>query len=133
LTPIDVAYLPYVSGGSATLYATTDVLTVSEGGQTYTQQLSENYAGYLFDLTPDGNGGTDVTMTTAAANYAWNGSNADWYTAADWIPSGVPGVGDDAIIPSGIVFLESGDAGITVGSVTINSGGDFEISDPALS
>ena len=59
---IDVAYLPNVSGGSATLDQATDVLTVSEGGQTYTQQLSGNYAGYSFNLAPDGNGGTDVML-----------------------------------------------------------------------
>ena len=41
---IDVTYLSYTSGGSATVN-TSDLLTVSVGGRTYTQQLSGNYGG----------------------------------------------------------------------------------------
>ena len=42
------------------------------------------------------------------ATKTWNGSNADWYTAADWSPPGVPGAGDDVIISSGDPFPSHG-------------------------
>ena len=61
-------YLPYVSGGSATLNPATEVLTVSEVGKIYTQQLSGNYTGDSFDLAPDGNGGTDITLSAIATD-----------------------------------------------------------------
>ena len=61
-------YLPYVSGGSATLNPATEVLTVSEVGKIYTQQLSGNYTGDSFDLAPDGNGGTDITLGAIATD-----------------------------------------------------------------
>jgi autotransporter passenger strand-loop-strand repeat protein len=46
---IDVTYLPYAAGGTATL-SPTDFLTVSVGGQTYTQQLSGDYTGEFFHV-----------------------------------------------------------------------------------
>jgi autotransporter passenger strand-loop-strand repeat protein len=73
---IDVITLPYVSG-SATVDPTTDVLTVSEGGQTYTQQLSGDYTGDSFRLTSDnGNGGTDIQL--AAALFTSGADNVDF-------------------------------------------------------
>jgi autotransporter passenger strand-loop-strand repeat protein len=59
---IDLAALSFVSGGTATWNASTGVLTVTEGGVTYTQQLTGDYASDVFELTADGNGGTDVTL-----------------------------------------------------------------------
>jgi autotransporter passenger strand-loop-strand repeat protein len=49
---IDVPGLIYVSGGSATV-TTSGLLTVSVGSQSYTQQLSGDYAGEYFHLAPD--------------------------------------------------------------------------------
>ena len=62
---IDVAYLNFASGGSASVNPVTNVLTVSVGGDIYTQQLSGAYAGDEFDLEPDAGGGTEVTMDVA--------------------------------------------------------------------
>jgi autotransporter passenger strand-loop-strand repeat protein len=59
---IDVRFLGYASGGSAGLHSGTDLLTVSIGGQTYTQQLTGSYTGEAFHLAPDGSGGTDITL-----------------------------------------------------------------------
>ena len=62
---IDVTYLPYVSGGSATVN-TSGVLTVSVGGQTYTEPLGGTYAREVFALTQDTiDDGTLATLTTA--------------------------------------------------------------------
>jgi autotransporter passenger strand-loop-strand repeat protein len=58
---IDVSYLAFTSGGTADLDSTTDILTVTVGGETYMQQLSGSYAGEYFQLTNDGSGGTMIT------------------------------------------------------------------------
>jgi autotransporter passenger strand-loop-strand repeat protein/ELWxxDGT repeat protein len=57
---IDVAYLPYATGGSASV-DTNGLLEASVGGGTYTQQLSPADAGQLYGVTPDGTGGTLLT------------------------------------------------------------------------
>ena len=61
---IDVTYLTYVSGGSATI-STSGMLMVSVGGQVYTEQLAGSYAGEVFSLTPDTTSGTLATLTNA--------------------------------------------------------------------
>jgi hypothetical protein len=55
-----VSYLAYTGGGSATV-TTSDLLTVSVGGNTYTQQLSGTYTDLHFVLAPDTGSGTLVT------------------------------------------------------------------------
>jgi T5SS/PEP-CTERM-associated repeat protein len=62
---IDVSYLNFTTGGSASVDSSTDVLAVSVGGTTYTQQLSGDYTGDQFALDSDGADGTDVTMDVA--------------------------------------------------------------------
>jgi hypothetical protein len=59
----------------------------------------------------------------------WNGANADWYTVADWSPTGVPGSSDDVVISSGDPFLQSGDAAVTVASIAL--GGTLALSGTA--
>jgi autotransporter passenger strand-loop-strand repeat protein len=56
---IDVAYLSYTSGGSASVN-TSNVLTVSVGGGIYTQQLAGTYIDEHFLLAPDTGSGTLV-------------------------------------------------------------------------
>ena len=63
---IDVTSLAYVAGGSASVDPLSDVLTVSVGGATYTQQLVGNYTGDNFVLASDG-AITPGTMVTAEA------------------------------------------------------------------
>jgi uncharacterized protein len=59
---IDVAYLGYVSGGTASL-TSNDVLSLTVGGSRYTQQLAGTYAADLrFQLAPGNSGGTQVTL-----------------------------------------------------------------------
>jgi autotransporter passenger strand-loop-strand repeat protein len=57
---IDLPFLAYVSSGSANVN-TSSLLTVSMGSQTYTQQLSGDYADESFQLSPDTYSGTLVT------------------------------------------------------------------------
>jgi hypothetical protein len=66
------------------------------------------------------------------ATKTWNGSNADWYanSGADWNPAGDPAASDDVVIGSGTVTLTSGDAGISVNSITLSGTGVLQIDDP---
>ena len=62
---IDVYGLTY-DGGQATIDATTDVLSVTESGVSYTQQLAGNYVGDAFTAAPDLIGsGTALTLAVA--------------------------------------------------------------------
>ncbi len=65
---IDVAYLPFVSGGivSAT---SGGVFTVPEGGQSYTEQLAGSYASEVFGISRDTGGGTLITAKSTVACY----------------------------------------------------------------
>jgi hypothetical protein len=69
----------------------------------------------------------DNEMTTST----WNGASADWYTnnGGDWIPPGDPGPSSAVVINSGQCDLQSGDAGISVASISI-TGGSLSIQDP---
>jgi hypothetical protein len=57
---IDLTYLPYITGGSASV-TSTGLLTVSVGSEAYTEQLVGGYAGGQFQLGADGNVGTLIT------------------------------------------------------------------------
>jgi autotransporter passenger strand-loop-strand repeat protein len=61
---IDVANLPYAPGGSASVNSTNDMLTVSVGGGSYTQQLAGDYTDVRFLLGTDAGSGTLVTAIT---------------------------------------------------------------------
>jgi autotransporter passenger strand-loop-strand repeat protein len=63
---IDVTYLSYASSGTVSV-TTSDVLTVSVGGHSYTQQLSGDYADEHFQLAKDTGSGTLVTAEAGAA------------------------------------------------------------------
>src|SRR5271157_3385205 len=61
----------------------------------------------------------------------WNNSVADWYTSSggNWTPAGVPGSSDAVVINGGEAQLLSGDAAISVASISI-TGGTLYIQDP---
>ena len=63
---IDVSCLGFAAGGTASLNAATDLLTVTETTGSYTQQLSGSYAGKGFLVASDGTGGTLVTVVCYA-------------------------------------------------------------------
>jgi hypothetical protein len=62
----------------------------------------------------------------------WDGSTNDWYAnnGADWSPAGDPAATDQVVINSGEAYLNSGDAGFTVASITLSSSGALAIADP---
>ena len=59
---IDVTFLPFASGGSASFSASTHKLTVSQGGHTYSQTLSGSYTSNAFELVSDGGTGTLIVL-----------------------------------------------------------------------
>jgi autotransporter passenger strand-loop-strand repeat protein len=59
---IDVTHLAYVSSATVTANPVTDVLSFTEGAQSYTQQLAGSYTGEYFHLSPDSGTGTLVTV-----------------------------------------------------------------------
>jgi autotransporter passenger strand-loop-strand repeat protein len=61
---IDVTYAPYVSGATWSLNSSTDVLTVTEGGHSYTFQMAGAYTSG-FHLSDDG-GNTLITLCFCA-------------------------------------------------------------------
>ena len=66
----DLTYLAYVSGATAALNSSTDVLTVSAGGTSTTLQLSGSYSGTEFQLADDGSGGTNILAAAAGPESA---------------------------------------------------------------
>jgi autotransporter passenger strand-loop-strand repeat protein len=61
---IDATYVPYVSGATATLNSSTDVLTVTDGANTLTYQMAGAYAtGDTFLVSSDTNGDSQITLT----------------------------------------------------------------------
>ena len=51
----------------------------------------------------------------------WLDGTADWYTPADWTGGTIPASGDDVVITTGAPFLQTGDAAITVNSITLSA------------
>ncbi len=62
---IDATYLAYSSAGTAILDPITDLLTVTENGATYAQQLAGNYNALYFTLAQDPGTGTLITAASA--------------------------------------------------------------------
>ncbi len=62
---IDLVFLGFSGDASATVDAS-DTLTVTEGGTSYTQALSGDYAGDVFALSQDAASGTLVTVESPA-------------------------------------------------------------------
>ena len=70
---IDLASVSFASGAAATINNTTDVLTVTAGTTTYTQQLAGNYAGDTFRVSRDAFGGTNVTVSAPPSDFNGDG------------------------------------------------------------
>lgn len=55
----------------------------------------------------------------AQTNYKWNVGNGGWGTATNWLPNGIPGVGDSVVIDNGSVVTIS--ANLTIGSLKVQN------------
>jgi autotransporter passenger strand-loop-strand repeat protein len=64
---IDLQSLAFAGSASASLDASTDVLTVAEGGSSLALQLAGSYADTTFNLSPDTGSGTIVTIDNGGA------------------------------------------------------------------
>lgn len=65
-------------------------------------------------------------VAEAQQTYTWNGGGGDWNVAGNWTPSGVPGVGDTAIVAGDVALGNN----ITIGGLTFTNGtisGDYDI------
>jgi autotransporter passenger strand-loop-strand repeat protein len=105
---IDLQGVIFAGSASGSLDASTDVLTVAEGGSSVALQLAGSYAGITFDLSPDTGSGTLVTID--------NGG-----TVA--VASGVTSSG--LVLSNGAVLTVL--SGGTAVSVTVSAGGVADI------
>ena len=98
---IDLPSAAYTGSGTATL-ATGNKLQISEGGQTYVLQLdpTANYTGATFLLTPDGDGGTDVSEAVTPL------ASGDW-TTVSWSIGTPPGSSDDVLINNSVTIVDT--------------------------
>ena len=67
---IDVTYLSYTSGGSVSWDSATAMLSVSVGGESYSQQVVGDYSDARFKLRPDGSDGT-LVINRLTPCYTW--------------------------------------------------------------
>jgi hypothetical protein len=124
---IDLAGLAKANISAATLNTSTDVLTVTTTGGSFTLRLNGSYAaGTFVDRITDGAGtGTDLFLSDLPA-FSWNAAvSGNWSNAADWEPSGgPPNTNLDAanISAAGSAYTVTLDASETVGALTIGSG-----------
>ena len=70
---IDLEDVPYTGLGTATFDAATEVLTVTEGGSSYTLELAGIAASATFSLSADGLSGTGVAMVGAGTSSVSSG------------------------------------------------------------
>jgi hypothetical protein len=83
---------------------------------------------------PDAQSGTLPNgFTVTFSGKTWTGAiSADWHTSGNWTPVGVPGIGDDVLIPAvaRAPVIAAGDAAIN--NLTINSGAVLDLTDRPL-
>jgi hypothetical protein len=123
---IDLAGLAKANITAASLDTTTDLLTVTTTGGSFTLQLSGSYAantGVGF-ITDGATTGTDLFLVAGQA-FSWASSTSgNWLTAGDWSPSGGPpsSSADSADISAGgPAYIVTLDANETIGALTIGN------------
>src|SRR5262249_18203927 len=114
---IDLAGITFDSGGTISLNSSTNVLTISEGGSSYTLAFQQNqlFLGQEFALTSDGGTGTEIILNQVPIS------------GSATVPSGKEAY-NVLVAPGGTVDIQPGGqlSGGTVssgGSLTISSGG----------
>jgi len=67
------------------------------------------------------------TVITISIGKQWNGTTADWGTASNWTPSGVPTSSDCIVIPSGTTNSPIITTNANANNLTINSGASLTV------
>jgi autotransporter passenger strand-loop-strand repeat protein len=115
---IDLAGVSYAGGGSVTELPG-GVLQIVEGGQSYDLNFAQFVSGGVYVLSPDGNGGTELTMSSNVA-VVNSGQTITGYGVSSGFSLDVAGTAIDTIVASGALeFIESGGTDI---DGTINAG-----------
>jgi hypothetical protein len=65
------------------------------------------------------NAGANGKATPRGVTFVWNNTSGNWTDASRWVPEGVPGAHDTAVINAGTVTL---DTAVTVANLTLNAG-----------
>ncbi len=118
---IDLAGVTFSSGGGAVLGAG-NVLTVTEGGQTYMLDFdpAQNFANETFAVSADTSGGTDVFLVQAQ-------SQAPQVLSSAYVVTSGQSVSNVTVVSGGDLILAGGSALDTVissgGIETVSSGG----------
>ncbi len=60
-----------------------------------------------------------TSLSFAQVKYTWNNSAGSWQTASNWIPNGIPGTADTAVVNGGTV---TNDSTVFVASLFQNGG-----------
>jgi T5SS/PEP-CTERM-associated repeat protein/autotransporter passenger strand-loop-strand repeat protein len=129
---IDLPYLPFNAGGSATLEPN-GILRVTEGSGSYQQELSGPYSGEYFQLTQDSPGGTVLTLEASPRTLAWTGAdNTAFATASNWndVTNDLPTALSSPEQRDTVEFLGGGGAitgSGTVAALTFNSGDAWQV------
>jgi T5SS/PEP-CTERM-associated repeat protein/autotransporter passenger strand-loop-strand repeat protein len=127
---IDLLSIPYNSGGSAVLNPQDDVLTVTEGNDSYQQKLSGNYAANSFQASRDSGDATLITMTAGGSTSAPELASASIVTPNP-VDFGDVHVGEalsqalsvtNTAPTSGSPEALDGEIGSATGAATINNG-----------
>jgi autotransporter passenger strand-loop-strand repeat protein len=113
---IDLQSVAFSAGGRAVL-GSGNVLSVTEGGSTYTLTLDpgQNFVGEQFQLTADGSGGTDLTL--AYSGFVVTSGETTSLTSA---------LSGATVFSGGTLDVLAGgalSAAVVLGSMEVNSGG----------
>ena len=129
---IDLADVPYASGGSATLQSG-NVLQMAEGGDVYTLQLDPSQVfltAPTFTLSQDSGTGTDLTVSEPPV------TSSTWLSAGQTAAGLVVGIGGTVQVQSGATVNDAtvdsggelvGDYGSTINDTVIESGGLLDL------
>jgi hypothetical protein len=61
------------------------------------------------------------------ANYSWIGGDADWSDVDDWSPTGLPGVSDNATLPSNGAYTVTTSNARDVDDLVVDAGATLEV------
>jgi hypothetical protein len=118
---------PTVTGIAGGTFSSTGGLSINAatGEINLSTSLPSNYT-VTYTTTGTCSNSSTFNVTINYSTYTWTGTtNNDWNTASNWDTNVVPHTLGDVIINSGVFNYPTTTSGITVKSLTINSGASF--------